>query len=333
MSHFGDAIQRLTPKDGVRLAFDEANKRFGLDPTNLSKYRNGQHPAEGFVKVWIPAIGRHCGVDPKPLWGAWHADADSRQATQRRNSMLTTFKQLPSREQQDLLDAMHRIAAGNLPVRADFRLTIEVAPTPLDGWNRVMVRSEWSGDVPADALVAMTATFDELEAAYDDSACIYRELVPGDAASLAEAYERLKLPAPMLRYMRGDTDVRLTARAVGDRPGRHTFDNKPMESGRFHLHAAFPYPADVVCYPVSLNRYSVRGRAYITINLNRLDCRWVETVPYSHHSRAHIEVAYPGDFTRVIEIGSDAGALPQGVGAVFMWSSSPPTNEEKAGGP
>lgn len=323
MSYFGDAIN-LLPRDAVRTTFQQANMRCGrrVDYTNLPKYRNGQHPSEALVKEWIPLLAQVCGVDEGVLWRAWRTDAASRQSAQRRSTVLSAFQQLAVADQRQLLDKLHRLSEGfdgDLPARKDFRLAIEMAPTKLLGWNRLNVRSQWTGVMPRGASVTATASYEELEGAYSDPSCIYRELIPGGESELADVYDRLELPLPVLRCLSDGTDVRMEAKPVGDRPGKYVFPNEPIENARFHLFAAFPYPTDVACYPVFLNRYTIQGRAYITVNLNRIDCRWMEAFLYGFHSNAKSHIDDPGDFERLVTIGDEESVLPQGVGAVFFW--------------
>ncbi|MGH8603809.1 MAG: hypothetical protein ACREXR_13850, partial [Gammaproteobacteria bacterium] len=60
---------------------------------------------------------------------------------------------------------------------------------------------------------------------------------------------------------------------------------------------------------------------YITVNLNRIGCRWLETVVYGYHSRVHFHIDDPSHFERVVTIGAEGQVLPQGVGAVFIWQA------------
>lgn len=322
MGYFGAAINRLD-KDHVRVTFREANQRCGrrVDLTNLSKYRNGQHPSSELVGYWIPMLAHTSGIDEGELWAAWKRDADARRAAARRSSIVSTFGQLTLAEQRDTLGELHDVLEGSLPARQQFRLAIELASTEHSRWHRLNVRSEWIGSLPANAFVTTTASYSDLEAAYDEPACIYRELIPGEAEELADAYAMMALRVPVLRYRSEGVDFELEGVREEGSLGRYSFNTKAAESAHCHLFVAFPYPANVPCYPIFLNRYSVQGTAYITINLNRVGCRWLETVVYGYHSRARFHIDDPSHFERVVTIGTEGEALPQGVGAVFIWQA------------
>lgn len=322
MGHFAAAINRLN-RDSVRTTFREANQRCGrrVDLTNLSKYRNGQHPSLELIRHWIPMLASAPGADEDVLWAAWKRDADARRTTARHNSIVSTFRQLTPAEQRDLLGELHDLLEGNLPARCHFRLAIELAATRYPEWYRLNVRSEWVGALPATAFVTTTASYSDLEAAYDEPACIYRELIPGDVKELEDAYAMMALRVPVLRYTSEGVDFELEGVPEEGMPGRYSFRTKAVEMAHCHLFAAFPYPANVPCYPIFLNRNSVRGTAYITVNLNRIGCRWLETVVYGYHSRVHFHIDDPGHFERVMTIGTEGEVLPQGVGAVFIWQA------------
>lgn len=320
MGHFGAAINRLS-KDSVRATFREANQQCGrrVDLTNLSKYRNGQHPSLELVGHWIPMLAHASGIDEGALWAAWNEDADARRAAARRSSIVSAFRQLTPAEQRDMLGELHDLLEGSLPARRHFRLAIELASTEHPQWHRLNVRSEWIGALPDTAFITTTASYSDLEAAYDEPSCIYRELIPGNVKELQEAYAMMALRVPVLRYRSEGVDFELDGVPERGVPGRYSFNTTAVEKARCHLFAAFPYPANVPCYPIFLNRYSVQEAAYITINLNRIGCRWLETVVYGYHSRARFHIDDPSHFERVVTIGTEGGVLPQGVGAVFIW--------------
>jgi hypothetical protein len=263
-------------------------------------------------------LARASNVDEGALWAAWEQDADARRSAARRSGIVSAFRQLTTAEQRDVLGELYDLLEGSLPARRHFRLAIELASTGYPEWHRLNIRSEWVGSLPASAFITTTASYRDLEAAYDEPACIYRELIPGNAKELEDANAMMALHAPILRYTSGGAHFELEGVPEGP-PGRYGFHTKAVERAHCHLFAAFPYPANVHCYPIFLNRYSVQGIAYITVNLNRIACRWLETVVYGYHSRVRFHNDDPNHFERVMTIGADEEVLPQGVGAVLIW--------------
>lgn len=287
------------------------------DRTALSRWLSGDStPSDRLFMARLGAV-----LDEPEILSA--LDEDTGMSDREVRDVLTRFRGLSADRKRDVLPRLvNELFRDDLAVRNVFTMRIEVHGNLTPGCHRLDLSLGWTGRLPAQASVEVVADEEKLGLAYTRPGCIFRELVPIDPDTFADATAALREPCPVLRYRSADNKdfikPSLQNRDEAE-AGIYRFDNPEVQSAEIRLSACLPYPAELPMYPVMLGAYPVAGRAMITMVTDPLRCGRPHALRFLGQAAAW---THPGDFSATqlsVEIGDDDSLLEPNAGVIFFW--------------
>jgi hypothetical protein len=304
----------------LREAFERVNKMQGVrryDRTALTRWLSGEStPSDAaFMEKLAAALG-----DPEIV----SARAEDIGLNDRElRDLVTRFRTLSAeRKRQVLPELISELVRDDFAVRNEFTMRIELHADLTPDCHRLDLSLGWVGRLPGAATVEVVSDEDLLAGAYARDSCIFRELVPIDPGTFAQATAALQAPGPILRYKPVNSPSFVEAKISSEHTpavGIYQFDNDDIPTADIRLRACLPYPADLPMYPVMLGAYAVAGRSVITMVTDSRRCGRPHALRFLGHAAAWTQ---PGDFDRSelsVEIGESGSLVEPNAGVIFFW--------------
>jgi hypothetical protein len=265
-------------------------------------------------------------LEDEGLLDTWEREGARRDEQGQLNSTLSQIATLAMPLQRKVQEQLRvDLQETEFATRETLRIKVRIARCTA-AIHRVEASVRWRGELPARARVLFASDRDELNAAYADESCVYRDLLHLDADALSAGYAQLAereedRPLNELRVKPvGEREWHTFGAASGASPGCFEFDNERADEADIQLSVTFPMPTHYACYPIQFGSYRVRGVASATLGLA------ADISPKA----AELLVLPPSCQTTVdcdsgsvsVELGEPGSLLPTDATIFFYWGIS-----------
>ncbi|MGB5758048.1 MAG: hypothetical protein WBM50_14110 [Acidimicrobiales bacterium] len=318
-------VQALSAHDqrNLREAFDRVNDATEqkLHRTTLTRWLDGSVPnREDFIRLLAGELD-----DPK-VYEAWESARETRSPAGYR-SVVTRFDGLSPEDRELAYTEIRRsYLASRFPKlldRLSYRVEINDPPEPDTDYLVVRVTQEYDSDLPANVRVIFTTTPKDLGDAYEDSRCLFRDIVPMDQDRLDALLEAG--PSPVLAYnlLAGSSQRMITHHGVWRGGGLFEFDNDPVADARVRLSFEYPFPRGRQIWPIRFGEFRVAGGAEFTLTLNARSATAPDVFAYppaGRHREWAADQVRPDEL--VVSLGAGGTVLADGDGLVLSWAEN-----------
>ncbi|HTA04922.1 MAG TPA: hypothetical protein VK774_01040 [Solirubrobacteraceae bacterium] len=264
---WSDFTRRVEQERRGQIGHDHV--QFKGDRATRSRWVNGK--ALPRCRECVAALADILGDEE--LLDAWEREGTRRDEQGQLTKTLSQIATLPMPFQRKVQEQLRvDLQETEFATRETLRIKVRIARCTA-AVHRVEASVRWRGELPARARILFASDRDELNEAYADESCVYRDLLHLDANALSAGYAQLAKreggrPLNELRVKPvGEREWRTFAAASASSPGCFEFDNKRADEADIQLSVTFPMPTHYACYPIQFGSYRVRGVASATLGL------------------------------------------------------------------